>query len=43
MNHQELLTETVETSSIGCWNNESAANVLRALAVGFSHRAGERI
>ncbi|HET7325154.1 MAG TPA: IS6 family transposase [Halococcus sp.] len=33
MNLQELLTETVETPSIECWDDESTASALRALAV----------
>ena len=33
MTLQELLTEAVETSSIGCWDDERTASALRALAV----------
>jgi putative transposase len=33
MTPKELLTETVEMSSIECWDDESTASALRALAV----------
>lgn len=33
MTPQELLTETIETPSIECWNDEGTASALRALAV----------
>jgi putative transposase len=35
----ELLTETVETPVIECWDGESTASALRALAVRL-HSAG---
>ena len=33
MTLQELLTENIETPSIECWDDESTASALRALAV----------